>query len=219
MNTRIRPRLRAQPRRPRGRPKTADLQALEDRLVLAARQVFAAYGYGAASINTIAKLARVSKNTLYARFRSKADLLRAIVERQIARAQEELRPSIGHPEQELEKRLRDYINVGLKRSLAAEVLEINRLIASESPRFPELGEAARLRFRTGVGQVTQIIKEAARRDRTRCRNPEAAAEMLLTMANGWYLMVMITNRAVSERKHRAWVEDAVKTFVAGRAGW
>ena len=219
MQTRTRPRLRIQPRRPRGRPKTEDLQALEARLVLAARQIFAAYGYGAASINNIAKLARVSKNTLYARFRSKADLLRAIVERQIARTQEELRPAFGRPEQKLEKRLCDYINVGLKRSLEADVLEINRLTASESPRFPELGEAARLRFKTGVKQVAQIIKEAAGRDRTPCRNPQVAAEMLLTMANGYYLMVIITNREVSDRERTSWVEQAVRTFIAGRPGW
>jgi TetR/AcrR family transcriptional regulator, mexJK operon transcriptional repressor len=219
MQTRTRPRLRIQPRRPRGRPKTGDLQALEARLVLAARQIFAAYGYGAASINNIAKLARVSKNTLYARFRSKADLLRAIVERQIARTQEELRPAFGRPEQKLEKRLCDYINVGLKRSLEADVLEMNRLTASESPRFPELGEAARLRFKTGVKQVAQIIKEAAGRDRTPCRNPQVAAEMLLTMANGYYLMVIITNREVSDRERTSWVEQAVRTFIAGRPGW
>ena len=219
MQTRTRPRLRIQPRRPRGRPKTEDLQALEARLVLAARQIFAAYGYGAASINNIAKLARVSKNTLYARFRSKADLLRAIVERQIARTQEELRPAFGRPEQKLEKRLCDYINVGLKRSLEADVLEINRLTASESPRFPELGEAARLRFKTGIKQVAQIIKEAAGRDRTPCRNPQVAAEMLLTMADGYYLMVIITNREVSDRERTSWVEQAVRTFIAGRPGW
>ena len=219
MQTRTRPRLRIQPRRPRGRPKTEDLQALEARLVLAARQIFAAYGYGAASINNIAKLARMSKNTLYARFRSKADLLRAIVERQIARTQEELRPAFGRPEQKLEKRLCDYINVGLKRSLEADVLEINRLTASESPRFPELGEAARLRFKTGIKQVAQIIKEAAGRDRTPCRNPQVAAEMLLTMANGYYLMVIITNREVSDRERTSWVEQAVRTFIAGRPGW
>jgi AcrR family transcriptional regulator len=219
MQTRTRPRLKVQRRRPRGRPKNEDLQALEARLVLAARQVFAAYGYGAASINNIAKLARVSKNTLYARFRSKADLLRAVVERQTARAQAELRSAIGHPEQDLEKRLCDYINVGLKRSLAADVLEMNRLTASESARFPELGEAARLRFQTGVKQVAQIIKEAARRDRIRCRNPEAAAEIFLTLANGYYLMFIVTNRAISDRERTSWVEEAVRIFVAGRSGW
>jgi AcrR family transcriptional regulator len=195
------------------------LEGLEARLILAARQIFTAYGYGAASINNIAKLARVSKNTLYARFHSKADLLRAIVQRQIASTQDELRQTFGHPEQKLEKRLSEYINVSLKRSLASEVLEINRLIASESPRFPELGEAARLRFKTGVQQVAQIIKEGARRDRIRCRNPEVAADVLLTMANGWYLMILITNRNVSDREHTAWVEQAVRTFVAGRSRW
>jgi TetR/AcrR family transcriptional regulator, mexJK operon transcriptional repressor len=219
MQTRTRPRLKVQSRRPRGRPKTEDLQALEARLVLAARQIFAVYGYGAASINNIAKLARVSKNTLYARFSSKADLLRAIVERQIARTQEQLRPAFGRPEQKLEKRLCDYINVSLKRSLEPDVLEINRLTASESPRFPELGDAARLRFKTGVKQVAQIIKEAAGRDRTPCRKPELAAETLLTMANGYYLMVIVTNREASDRERVSWVEQAVKTFVAGRSGW
>jgi TetR/AcrR family transcriptional regulator, mexJK operon transcriptional repressor len=219
MQTRTRPRLKVQPRRPRGRPKTEDLEGLEARLILAARQVFALYGYGAASINTIAKLARVSKNTLYARFRSKADLLRAIVTRQVARAQLELRPAFDRPERKLHERLSEYINVSMARSLAGDVLEINRLIASESARFPELGEAARLRFKTGVAQVAQMIKEGARRDRIRCRDPEAAAEKLLTMANGYYLMVIVTNRAVSDQERTSWVEDAVRTFIDGRSAW
>lgn len=188
-------------------------------MVFAARQVFVLNGYGAASINAIAKLARVSKNTLYARFRSKAELFRAIVARQIASAQEELRPAFGGPEERLDERLRAYLNVALKSSLAGDVLEINRLIVSESPQFPELGKAARARFKVGVQHVAQLIEEGVRRDRTTCRNPAAAAEILLSIVYGWYTLVMITNRVVSDRERASWVESVVRLFIASRSEW
>jgi AcrR family transcriptional regulator len=188
-------------------------------LVFAARQVFVLNGYGAASINAIAKLARVSKNTLYARFRSKAELFRAIVARQIASAQEALRPTFGGPNERLDQRLRAYLNVAIKSSLAGDVLEINRLIVSESPQFPELGEAARGRFNTGVQHVAQLIEEGARRDRTSCRDPALAAETLLSIVYGWYTLVMITNRVVSDRERTSWVDGVVRIFIAGRSEW
>ena len=61
-----------QPRRPRGRPKTEDLAALEARLILVGRQLFYRHGYGATAMSAVAEAARVSKTTLYARFPSKA---------------------------------------------------------------------------------------------------------------------------------------------------
>lgn len=219
MHTRMRPRLRVQPPRPRGRPKTEDLEALEARIVLAARQAFVLHGYGATSVNTIARFARVSKNTFYARFASKAALFRAIVARQVASTQEELRPSFGGPEEQLEDRLRTYLDVALRRSLGGDVLEINRLIISESAQFPELGEAALARFRAGVEHVTQIIEEGARRDRIPCRNPGAAAQLLLSQVYGWYTLVMITNRVVTDRERTSWVDDALRVFMASRSAW
>ena len=218
-HTRKRPRLRVQPPRPRGRPKTEDLGALEARIVLAARQAFVLHGYGATSVNTIAKFARVSKNTFYARFSSKAELFRAIVARQVASTQEELRPSFGGPEEHLEERLRAYLNVAVRSSLGGDVLEINRLIISESPQFPELAEAARARFRVGVEHVTQMIEEGVRRDRIPCRNPGTAAEMLLSQVYGWYTLVMITNRVVTDRERTSWVDEALRIFMASRCAW
>lgn len=219
MRKRTRPQLRAQPRRPRGRPKAEDLEALEARLVLVARQAFVLHGYGATSINAIAKSARVSKTTLYARFPSKGAMLRAIVAQQIASAGEEMLPSSGGSEDALEDRLRTYVNIALRRSLSGDVLEINRLILSESHQFPELGEASRARFQVGVEQVAKFIEESARRDRIPCRNPAAAAELLLSAMYGWYVSVMITNRVVSDRERMSWVDNAVRIFMASRSAW
>jgi TetR/AcrR family transcriptional repressor of mexJK operon len=218
MRTTKKPRLRIQPRRPRGRPKTEDLEGLEARLVLVARQAFVLHGYGATSINAIARSARVSKNTLYARFPSKAALLQAIVAQQIANVDQEL-PAPDGDDKPLEEKLRTYVDVALRRSLSKEVIEINRLIQSESFQFPELGAAARARFDVGVQHVARLIESAAKRDRVVCRNAARAAELFLSAVYGWYNSIMITNRAISDKERTSWIDSAVSIFVASRSAW
>ena len=212
-------RLSIQPRRPRGRPKAEDVAALEARLIFVAREAFALHGYGATSINAIARAARVSKNTFYARFASKGAVFRAIVRRQIANVDEEFLPASEGNDAPLYERLRAYLDVALRRSLSPDMLAINRLIISESHQFAELAEAARARFAEGVEHVAQFIRECARRDRIPCRDPSAAAELLLCAANGWYTLVMITNQVITVRARRAWVDAAVKIFMASRPAW
>jgi AcrR family transcriptional regulator len=217
--TRSSGRIRIQPRRRRGRPRAEDLAALEDRIVLVARQSFALNGYGATSMNTIARCARVSKSTLYARFCSKAALFREIVARQIATVNAELMPQAGAGDGSLQDSLRGYINVALKRSLSGDVLDINRLILSECRQFPELGEAAGTRFKIGVQNIARIIEQCARRDRISCHDPAAAAAVLLCAAQGWYTSIMIANRMVGDTERASWVDYTVRMFVANRSAW
>lgn len=212
-------RVRMQPRRPRGRPKAEDVEALEARLVSVALQAFLLNGYGATSINSIAKSARVSKNTLYARFPSKAALFRVIVARQVAGVQEELRPASGEQAESLAHMLRSYVDVALRRSLSREVLEINRLIVSESYQFPELGEAAWARFQSGVERIARFIEVWSVRDRIPCRDATAAAEVFLYCVYGWYNSVMISNRTVTDRERASWIDRAIKLFLASRPTW
>src|SRR5580692_9580873 len=77
--------LRQERRRPRGRPNAEQLLELQARLIRVARRAFIAHGYGATSMNQVARAARLSKTTLYTRFPSKAHLFRAIVDEQIRR--------------------------------------------------------------------------------------------------------------------------------------
>jgi TetR/AcrR family transcriptional repressor of mexJK operon len=219
MHTRTPARIKMQPRRPRGRPKTEDLEALEARLVLVARQAFALHGYGATSINSIARSARVSKNTLYARFPSKAALFRAIVAGQIASVDEELPPTPKVDDQPLQQKLRAYFNVALKKSLSGDILQINRLIISESYQFPELAEAAQARFGIGVEHVAELISQCAQRDRLPCRDPMAAAQLFLLVAYGWYTSIMTSNRVVSDRERLRWVNNAVRMLMVSRTAW
>jgi len=60
------------------RPKQAEAPERLDRLLEAAAQVFLEAGYNRASIEAIARAARVSKKTIYARFKDKAELFNVV---------------------------------------------------------------------------------------------------------------------------------------------
>jgi AcrR family transcriptional regulator len=206
-------------RRSAGRPRPEDVAAIEERLLRAALQEFLAHGYGGASLNRLVKLAGVSKTTLYSRFASKEELFRAIMRRQIERVDLEalLKPHDGRSE--LGKGLAAYANHMLERSLQGDLLDVNRLIYSESQRFPELGAAAAERTGMGVRRITAFIRDCAEADGLPCRDAGSVAEVFILMIRGWYVDVMLTNRPVSAAQRRQWVERAVHILLAGRADW
>jgi AcrR family transcriptional regulator len=212
------PETAIEPRRARGRPTAGDLQELEARLVRVARQCFLADGYGATSMNAIAKVARVSKGTLYARFSTKADVFRAIIEEQIAAARGKVRLAGPRP-RTLEAALVAYAETSLRESLRPEIVGLNRLIYSEAGRFPELGEAAWARTREGVRQVTDLIRDYAAKDGVACRAPEVAAEMFTTSLRGFYGDLMQGGPPPAAEGIRSWARETVTVFLAGRAGW
>ena len=218
--TRAQTSLQMHPPRPRGRPRSEQVHELETRLISVSRQIFGAHGYGATSMAAVARAARVSKNTLYARFPSKAALFQAIIDHQI----EELHPAAEKPgrgrAKSLEASLRAYAEETIRASLHSEILQLNRLIISEAVRFPELAEAAAARMEVGVEQVAAMIRDAAERDAVPCRDPRRAARMFLTMTRGWYYGdILLTNRTVSGPKVREFVDDVLRSFMAGRAEW
>jgi AcrR family transcriptional regulator len=209
----------AKPRRSPGRPKLEDVAAIESRLVSVALSEFLAHGYGGASLTKIVKAAGASKTTLYSRFSSKEELFRAIMQQQIERldAPAALRTRAGRPE--LEKGLKAYANHMLELSLQGDFLDVNRLVYSESHRFPELGATAAERTELGVKRISAFIRECARADDIPCKDPEGVAEAFILMIRGWYVNVMLTNRKVSAAQRERWVERAVRTLLSARADW
>lgn len=209
----------AAPRRPRGRPKLEDVAQIESRLLDVALQEFLAEGYGGTSLTRIVKAAGISKTTLYTRFSSKEELFRAALRRQIEglAAVAALRSPKGPLD--LLSGLKAYGNRTLEISLEGDLLQVNRLIYSESARFPELGLAAGERTQTGIADVSAFIRACAEADGTPCRDPEAVAEAFIFMLRGWYVDVLLTNRPVTVSQRQRWVDTAVHTLVAGRAEW
>jgi AcrR family transcriptional regulator len=206
-------------RRPRGRPKLEDVALIESRLLDVALQEFLAHGYGGTSLTRIVKAAGISKTTLYARFGSKEELFRATMRRQIdsLAAVAALRSQKGPPD--LVGGLKAYGNRTLQISFEGDLLQVNRLIYSESGRFPELGRAAAERSQLGIADVAAFIAACAASDGIACRDPQAVAEAYISMLRGWYVDKLLTNRSVSVRERQRWVETAAHVLLAGRADW
>lgn len=205
-------------RRGRGRPRAEDLAELEAGLVRAARHCFLDRGYGATSMNEVARAAGVSKGTLYARFAAKADLFRAIIDEQIQNFGRKVHLA-GPKPRTLELMLRLYAQNSLKESLRPDIVELNRLIYSEAGRFPELGEAVWTRTRVGVRQVSELIREYASREGVACRDPQAAAEAFTTLLRGYYGDALLKGRPLAEQDVKDWSRRTVRVFLAGRAEW
>src|ERR1700737_642512 len=66
--------------RPRGRPRKDDQLAPVDQVMVAAIEAFSVHGYNGVSLRTVNDQLGVSRNLLYQRFGSKAELWRAAVD-------------------------------------------------------------------------------------------------------------------------------------------
>jgi TetR/AcrR family transcriptional regulator, mexJK operon transcriptional repressor len=123
-----------------GRPTRDASEQLREHILEVATKLLLSHGYGATSIEEIAKQARISKRTFYYRFPDKSALMTAVVVRLIDR----LRPAemvsmqVGEGLEEILLRLATLI---LKAALTPPMLQLHRLIVAESKRFPELAHA------------------------------------------------------------------------------
>ena len=147
----------------------------------AARRVFMADGYGAASMDAIAKAAGVSKATVYAHFAGKDQLFAAIIA-------ERCRAHSAIPElEDVERATPEEALLALGRSfaslvLAPEVLDLYRIVVAETPRFPELG---RTLYETGpkrgIARLAAYLQRLTDRGLLDVREPDIAARQFFGM--------------------------------------
>jgi TetR/AcrR family transcriptional repressor of mexJK operon len=161
----------------------------------AATELFAARGYGAVSMDAIARSADVSKATLYAHFESKDRLFATIV--QVA-CLENIMPADDLPDGATpggatpggamadEEALRAIGTRILRFFLLDRSLAIHRLVIAESVRFPELGRAF---YENGpVAGRKRLAAWMAGRPALMVPEPEIAAEQFLGLLRaGLYL--------------------------------
>ncbi len=76
---------RVGPRGHGGRPSRLESAQLSDRILNVATALFLGHGFGATSIEAVARRAGISKRTFYHRFRGKEMLFEAVVRRLIER--------------------------------------------------------------------------------------------------------------------------------------
>ena len=118
-----------------------DIESPKRQLVLdAAAALFMAHGYGAVSMDAVARAAGVSKATLYAYFSSKDQLFATIIGEACQQkfALGELLPA---DTTDIRAALIAFGSRLLRFFLEERALAIHRVVIAESTRFPELGRA------------------------------------------------------------------------------
>ncbi len=204
-----------------GRPSKADAEQLGDRIVDAATELFCTLGYGATTIEAVAKQARISKRTLYHRFDDKPALFSAVVHRTIER----LRPPANVPLVDgtsLEVILERLAGLILRAALSAPAIALHRLIVAESARFPKLAAVVTEQGGTSeaITLIAGVLEREARAGRLSLDAPIFAAQQFLHMVIAWpQRRAMVLGKPLTTSELDAWAGSVVNLFLNGCRGW
>jgi AcrR family transcriptional regulator len=207
-------------RRPavRGRPRLLDDSARRESLVAAAEHVFVEMGYGAASMDGIARCAGMSKKTIYQVFETKQELFAAVIDSRrnelAAMIEAEHSDAVLRPDDVL----RQFLTQIACFVLAPRQAALYRLAVAESQRAPELANAF---YREGSSKVCSPLTEwlAAQHERgiLNVPDPIAAGKMLFYMAIAELQMRVLIGecREPDEAAIEHHVDHAVRVFLDG----
>jgi TetR/AcrR family transcriptional repressor of mexJK operon len=202
-----------------GRGARAGESSKRAAILAAASRVFVEQGYGAASMDAIARVAGVSKQTIYSHFGGKEALFEAII-----------RDKCGHLLQPLfvpEVRGADPVRLlteiaerFLALVLASGNIEFFRVIVAECRRFPELADAF---YRAGPSRaaedLAEYLKEMDRKGTLAVPDPLRSARLFFSLFRGdlWMRKLLGIDPEDLERDARDLVRLAVGAFVSVHA--
>jgi AcrR family transcriptional regulator len=184
-------------------------------ILAAAKRAFLAAGFGAVSMDTIAREAGVSKATVYAHFGSKEELFGAVIERECERYFD--RFSAG----ELDPRdVRASLTIlgrrFLELILSPDAIALHRIIVGEVTRFPLLGEVF---WRAGPErervQIEGFLRSAAAAGGLSLPDARLAAEQFVSLvrADVQLRQLLRLEAEPAGRDIEVVVEGAVDTFI------
>jgi AcrR family transcriptional regulator len=164
--------------------KEAPVNSKAESILAGAKRAFLAAGFGAVSMDTIAREAGVSKATVYAHFAGKEELFGAVIgrecERYFARFSEgELDPGdVRGSLTVLGRRFLDLL-------LSPDAIALYRIILGEVTRFPGLGEVF---WRAGPErqrlQIEAFLKSATEAGTLSLADTRLAAEQFVSLVRG-----------------------------------
>jgi AcrR family transcriptional regulator len=153
-------------------------------ILVAAERAFLAAGFGAVSMDQIAREAGASKATVYAHFAGKEELFGAVIAHVSARHFHDFSVEALDPV-DIEASLRVLVTRFLDLVLSPEAIAVNRIIIGEVARFPALGDVfwAAGPERTRA-QIEVFLRRADKAGTLAAPNACLAAEQLVALARG-----------------------------------
>lgn len=185
-------------------------------IVAIAKRLFFRAGFSQTSMAQISAEVGGSKATLYSHFKSKDELLIAVIEDILKPVNEGVKTAPS-PE-DFKAWLRWFGIMGLNRIMSDDIVAVRRIAAAEALRFPDFG---RLFYERGVlpsfVPVAEVFGRAMERGILRRDDPQAAAMIFIELCSGWRLRLVDWNIAPKPDAAEidAIVNRAVDLFLVG----
>lgn len=205
---------REPPARGRGRPTADAAQAREQDILRVAAALFEQRGFAGVTMAEVARRARISKTTLYARHRDKAALFRAICSyacripaaRIAAVAVEGRAPAAV---------LADFAAaiVAATRDEAAD--RFLRLAIFEAPRFPALADQILTESRAVSAPLVTYLTGLATQGRLPSHDPDMLARQFVAMVTGGHEGLLDRKDAGADRLAAAALALLLPAIIAG----
>lgn len=203
-------------RRHGGRPSRLESERLSDRILDVATGLFLGEGYGATSIEAVARRAGISKRTFYHRFRGKEVLFEAVVRRLIERWSPPFDAALLEAPN-LARALRGAAEHMLQVALTPEALALHRMVIAEAPRFPELARILHdLGAAAGTERIARRVEHGIAAGELRPVDPRFAAEQFIMMAvTGPRRRALGLGKPFNAAELRRWIDGTIALFLDG----
>lgn len=186
----------------------------------AAATVFVRDGYVATSMDEVAAVAGVGKQTVYNYFGNKEQLFLAVINEAISGVLEEFLATLATSFPGSEDLEGDLVRLGLillTRVLDPELMAVRRLVIAEVGRFPQLGQAW---YESGPGHLaialSESLRQLAERGQLTIDDPVAAASnfnwLIVSRPQNMVLFGVVDRFTAAEIEE--FVASGVKVFLA-----
>jgi TetR/AcrR family transcriptional repressor of mexJK operon len=182
-------------------------------IVEAAKEVFLAGGFAGTTMDEVARVARISKHTLYNHFRDKSDLFEAVIVQDMQRFQN--LPDLTRDERPPEEVLYEAARWIYDNHIGASTIAMNRVLIGAAVNFGALiARHHAFRFQASVSWIRTYIQSLADRGVLAIQDPSRAAVRFALMASEGSQAVMARPPAGRKDRER-YARMTVALFMRG----
>jgi TetR/AcrR family transcriptional regulator, mexJK operon transcriptional repressor len=194
-----------------GRPTRVHARQRQEQLLEQALDMFARDGFELTTMDAIAASLNMTKRTIYARYKDKAAVKRAI-ERWVIPTDVLRSLDTGV----LETTLTEIARMRIDNNLSRDGLRLQRIATSEAFRFPEVFRAYEAVTREVLEFLAELFESyLGKGELARSANPRLAASAFLAMINLPVRETLLFNRTPQRAAVEALIEGSVRLLLDG----
>jgi AcrR family transcriptional regulator len=184
----------------------------KDSIVLAAQKLFSQFGPRKTSVDEIARLAQVSKGTIYNYFESKEEIHSAVVERELTMLMEQIKEAVAK-ENDSAGKVRAYLLAKLSRM--RELVNFYHVTREDALQYWPLIKGIKEKYLKAERSIlVDILTEGNNRGELLVSEPELFAQIIAASTSGMEAPWLLSELSISQEE---FVDAVVEVFFKGIA--